>query len=151
MDVLMPKKQETSMGRRLLGMAAPIAGGAFGGPAGAALGGVIGSKLTGGSTEDALMSGLKSGISEAGKGGTPQSAAPDTGIVGAGAGGAGTVGEMTGAMGRRFDAASQNPEAAVSGGLSVLANLPPDDPLRQAYAGPLIQARMKASSKLPGL
>lgn len=146
-DIMMPKpQQETSIGRRLFGMAAPIVGGAVGGMPGALAGGLIGSKMAGASTQDAALSGLQSGLGykDNGTGTTDLKGAGDTegDIVGAGAGGA---------MGRRLDAASEDPGVTINNGLSILSSLPPDDPLRQEYAGPLIKARMKASGQLPGL
>lgn len=116
-------QQQTSMGRRLFAMAAPIVGGAFGGPAGAAAGAMIGNKLTGASTEDALMGGIQAGASQ-------------------GLSKAGSSGPNQGAMGRALDAKSQDPQVAVKQGLSVLETLPIDDPIRQELGPSFVRAGM---------
>lgn len=55
--------QQTSMGRRLFAMGAPIAGMALGGPAGAAAGSLIGGKMMGQSTPQALAGAGESAFS----------------------------------------------------------------------------------------
>lgn len=129
-------QQQTSMGRRLFAMAAPIVGGALGGPAGAAAGSMIGNKLTGASTEDALMGGIQAGASQAISKATSDPSTTEGGIVGRGAGG------YQGAMGRALDAKSQDPQLAVKQGLSVLETLPIDDPLRKELGPSFIRADM---------
>lgn len=49
------KRQDSSMGRRLFAMAAPIAGMALGGPAGAAAGSFLANKVSGQTTKDAAL------------------------------------------------------------------------------------------------
>lgn len=127
-------QQQTSMGRRLFAMAAPIVGGAFGGPAGAAAGAAIGNKIAGASTEDAIMGGLQTGALQGiSKAVTPASSGS---IVGRGAGGAQS------AFSRALSAKSQDPQVGVAQGLSVLETLPQDDPLRQELGPSFIRAGM---------
>lgn len=130
-------QQQTSMGRRLFSLAAPIVGGAFGGPAGAAAGSVLGSKLNGNSTEDALMNGLQSGVSVGlSKSKNPQDESSQNSqdrIVGRVAGGAAS---------RMLAAKSQDPQIGVAQGLSVLESLPENDPLRQELGPSFIRASM---------
>lgn len=134
-DVIKPQ-QQGSIGRRLIGMAAPIAGAALGGPAGAAIGGMIGSKLNGGSTQDAL---LNAGASYAS---TPRGAGPaDGSIVGQGAGGA---------FSRKMGALSQDPQVAIQDGLNAATLLPPD--IRKQVTPTLVQAQFASrGQKLPGI
>ena len=132
----MKGQQQTSMGRRLFSMAAPIVGGAFGGPAGAAVGSVLGNKISGASTEDALMGGLQAGVSQ-GISAAASPAAPATeGIVGRGAGGAPS------AFSRMLDVKSQDPQVAVKQGMSVLESLPPAHPLKQELGPAFVRADM---------
>ena len=130
--------QQTSMGRRLLAMAAPIAGGALGGPAGAALGGVIGSKVSGGSTQDALSAGLKSGIMYAA---TPAKKDELVGTLN-------TSPEVQNAIdspfSRKTEMLGQNPVKSINDGLDVVAQLPIDHPIRQQLTPAFIMAKMRA-------
>lgn len=128
----MPKPQETSIGRRLFGMAAPIVGGALGGPAGAVAGGLVGSKLAGGSTQDAALSGIQSGLGYKGDSGSQGQADPGN------------------PMSRRADAAAQDPAALANDSLGFLSKLPQDDPLRQEYAAPLMKMKMLSSGQMNG-
>lgn len=137
---------QTSIGRRLFSLAAPIVGGAVGGPAGAAAGSLIGSKMAGASTPDALMSAAQAGMSAApAKDGpaAPMSAEsmnlptlqkPQVGDS---------------AYGRRFNAVSQNPQMAFNEGLNILSGLPQEHPLRQAYTEPLVRASYLANKGRP--
>jgi hypothetical protein len=118
-EVVKPQ-QQTSIGRRLLGMAAPIVGGAVGGVGGAIAGQVIGGKLSGQSSQAALLGGAEAGVNSMGQ----QKPQETTSIT------------------RRNDALSQKPDVAINEGLNALALLPKDDPLRQQYTGPLVQAQM---------
>ena len=110
-----------SMGRRLFAMAAPIVGGALGGPAGAAAGALVGGKLGGASTQDAVLNAAQAGINA--KSDTPAA--------------------------RRATAAGQNPQVAVSEGLSVLSTLPPEHPMRQELTAPLVKAQFAAKGMKP--
>lgn len=65
-EINIPKKREdTSIGRRLFAMAAPIAGGMIGGPAGAMAGNMLASKMNGASSQDALLGGAQQGADSA--------------------------------------------------------------------------------------
>ena len=134
-EVIKPQ-QQTSIGRRLIGMAAPIAGAALGGPAGAAIGGLLGSKLSGGSTQDALLSAGQAYAS------TPKGQAQSSGnIVGDGAGGA---------LSRRYGSLSQDPQVAIQEGLNAATLLPPD--IRKQVTPTLVQAQFASrGQKLPGM
>lgn len=127
-------QQQTPMARKLLSIAAPVAGGMMGGPVGAALGGLLGGKLGGQTTQDALISGLKSGTDYKSTIKDPNPSTTAGGeVVGQGAGGA---------MSRMLDARSQDPQVAIHEGLNYLSTLAPDDPLKQQLAPNLIRASM---------
>ena len=110
-------QQESSMGRRLFGMAAPIVGGLVGGPAGAAAGAALGSKVNGGSTQDALLSGAQAGVSAkvAPQAPTMQGLDASKNLS------MPKLGDS--AMGRKLDASSQNPMVAAREGLDALPHL----------------------------
>ncbi len=146
-QIKMPEQQQnSSMGRRLLGMAAPIAGGIFGGPAGAALGGMLGSKLNGGTTQDALLSGVQAGISTKA---APGKAAPVVGLDESSKLTLPNLGDS--AMGRKLGAAAQNPMIATQEGLEALPHLEAAGHItndqRKEYTGVLINAQNLASKK----
>lgn len=124
-QIKMPEqKQDSSVGRRLFAMAAPIAGGAIGGPAGAALGGMIGGKIAGASTKDAMLSGAQAGLGAIGK-------KPVPGVVDT---------PDPSSMARRMDALTQNPDIAIHQGLEVASSLPPG--MKEQYLEPLVKAQM---------
>lgn len=127
-------KQQTSMGRRLLAMAAPVVGGAFGGVGGAIAGGILGGKLAGGGSREALLQGVEAGASKA-------MAPKAKEVEGLDASKNLQKPELGSAFSRRQDAISQSPQVAINEGLSALSMLPKEDPLQQ-YAGPLVQAQM---------
>jgi hypothetical protein len=134
-QIKMPeKRQESSMGRRLFAMGAPVVGGAVGGPAGAALGGILGSKMSGGSTQDSLMAGAQAGVTQ----GLTKTAAKPEGLDMSQKLQMPALGDS--AFARRFSAASQNPQVAIQEGLSVLPELPQD--LREQYTEPLVKAQL---------
>lgn len=137
------KKQSGSIGRRLVGAAAPIVGGIFGGPAGAAAGAAIGSKLNGGSNQDALMSGISSAASPGVAGAAP-AVAGATGMALDGSKSLQMPQLGDSAIGRRAAIKSQDPQMALAGGLDALSQLPQQHPFRQAYTEPLVRAQMMA-------
>lgn len=135
--VTMPKAQETSIGRRLFAVGAPIVGGAFGGPAGAAAGSVLGSKVGGASNQEALMGGLQSAISRGITKGGATSAAPQ-GLDQSQKLAMPALGDS--AFSRRLSASSQSPKIAIKEGLDALTGLPPE--LREMYTPALVQAEL---------
>ncbi len=139
-QVMMPqKRQETSMGRRLFAMAAPIAGGMIGGPAGAAAGGVIGSKMAGGTGADAALSGAQAGFAQHTSDTKADLAAKSS--MGLTASQGLQKPELgASAFGRRLNASTQNPQVAIDQGLDALTAMP--QPLREQYTPALIKAKM---------
>ena len=143
------KRQDTSIGRRLFAMAAPIVGGALGGPAGAMAGSLIGNKLSGASTQDAILGAAQQGIGAAGKSEAPQAVAPTASAQ--------VLGQPLpqlekpdlgdSAFGRRLNAVSQNPQVALQEGLNTLSILPQDHPFRKQYTEPLVKASYLASGR----
>lgn len=137
------KSQETSVGRRLFSMAAPLVGSAFG-PVGAVVGNVLGSKAAGASNADTIIGAAKAGVATAAK----EPAAPASNKV---------LGEELpqlqkpelgeSAFGRRLSVASQNPQVGLQEGLNALSVLPPDHPMRQQYTEPLVKASYLAGRK----
>lgn len=137
-------QQNTSVGRRLFSMAAPLVGGAVGGPAGAAIGSMLGSKMAGGSTQDALMAGAESAISKgiSGNKETPISAENmnlSQGLQKP------SLGDS--AFGRRMSYLGDDPKVGIAEGLNALSQYPPDHPLRKMYAEPLIKAQYLSGGK----
>jgi hypothetical protein len=129
--------QQSSMGRRLFAMAAPVVGGAIGGPAGAAMGSMLGSKMSGASTEDAVMGGVKAGMAQGVAGGAETATK-----TGAGLPGMPSPNEaMPTVFGRRMAMKAEDPAAAIQGGMSVLESLPPGHPLKQELAPVLLQTQ----------
>jgi len=114
-DVIKP---QTSMGRRLFGMAAPLIGGAFGGAGGAAAGSLIGSRVAGASPGDALLNAAQTGIQS-----------------------------KESATARRLAQAKQSPQMAIKEGLDAAATMDPNDPLRKTYEETLVRAQMMADNK----
>jgi hypothetical protein len=147
-EVSMPKKkQETSMGRRIVGMAAPIVGGIYGGPAGAAAGGVLGAKITGSSGQDAVMSGAESGMGQLTKAKSPApgglAAGPQPGdqmMLPA---------KNETPFSRKLQASQSNPQVAAAEGLDILSQLPSGHPLREQYTAPLIRMQMMGQRRTP--
>jgi hypothetical protein len=140
------KKQDTSMGRRLFSMAAPIVGGALGGPAGAAAGSMLASKMSGGSTEDAVMSGIQGAASQ---GLSPAAAKPGVSVENLNASQGLQMPNMgDSAFGRRLSViGNSNPQVALQEGLNTLSALPTDHPIRQQYTAPLVKASYMAGRK----
>src|SRR3989344_3707034 len=144
-QIMMPNKQEeTSIGRRLIAMAAPIVGGIYGGPAGAAAGGALGTKVRGGTGQDALAGGAQAGIDKY----LSDKAEKDKKEQEANSESAQTpdlseklqrseFGES--AFARRSAAKSQDPQIAIQDGLNALPHLSPE--LRQQYTAPLVRAQ----------
>lgn len=133
-QIMMPeKKQDTSIGRRLFSMAAPVVGGMIGGPVGAAAGGMLGSKMSGGSTQDAVLGGIQAGVGQAQSDGAD---AAQKAMI-----------QSNNSLSKRLDALRANPAVAVNDGLEVLKSLPESNPLRQEYAPALIKAQMMSSRK----
>lgn len=135
-NIMIPeKKNETSMGRRLFAMAAPMAGMALGGPAGAAAGAMLGNRIAGGSVSDSVMGGMQAG-------------------AGAMSGAKGVKNPVDNSMlqesqklqnpadqfGRRMGMLSQDPQAVIQEGINAASFLPND--LRKDALKPLIQAQM---------
>lgn len=151
-EVSMPKKkQDTNMARRLIGMAAPIVGGIYGGPAGAAAGGVLGAKITGASGQDALMAGAQSGLSVAGSDKSAERAlskGPAASVGTPQMGHSDLRGQTLGTdiasnpFSRKLTASQSNPQVAAAEGLNILSTLPAGDPLRQQYTAPLVKMQM---------
>ncbi len=140
------KQQDTSMGRRLFAMAAPIAGGMMGGPAGAAAGSILGSKMSGGSIQEALQNGLMTGAQQ----GLTRSPAekPEISVENLNASqGLQQPGIGDSAFGRRINMKSQDPAMAINEGLGVLSELPPDHPFRKQYTEPLVRAQLKLGGR----
>lgn len=135
-QVTMPQqKQETSMGRRLFAMAAPVAGFALGGPAGAAAGSLIGSKLAGASTSDSIMNAAQTGAQAAV---APKATPTKTeGLDLSTKLQKPELGES--AFSRRFSNLSADPKMQIQEGLNALTMLPPD--LRKQYTGTLVKAQ----------
>lgn len=129
------KKQESSIGRRLFAMGAPMVGGALGGPVGAAIGGMVGSKVGGASTQDAVMGGVQAGIAQKA---APAASAPAAGLNQSQKLSMPALGDS--AFSRRMSASSQNPKIAIHEGLEALKAMPPE--IQDQYAPDLIKAQM---------
>jgi len=158
-EVASPKKQQnTSMGRRLLGMAAPVVGGIYGGAAGAAAGGMIGAKITGASTQDSVLAGAESGLSAQasseskskslakGLDNTKPAASITNGMSDLRGQSIQPVAESS--YSRRLMSKTQDPQIAASEGLDILSQLPQSHPMRQQYTEPLV--RMQVMSQRRG-
>jgi hypothetical protein len=151
-QIKMPDAPQQPIGRRLFGMAAPIVGGIFGGPAGAAVGGVIGAKVAGASTQDALAGGLKNYA-----GGAITGAATPTATQAPAVPGLDESQKLSmpalgdSAMGRKLDASSQNPAVATQEGLDALPHLEAqgliNNDQRKHYTGVLLQTKNLASTR----
>jgi hypothetical protein len=147
-DLSKIKKPEQPMARRLFGMAAPIVGSIYGGPAGAAAGSMLGNSVMGGSAEDSVMKGVQAygGAVATGGGQAPAAGAPA----------ADPMADMPkleqpqlgdSAFGRRHAAISQDPQVALQEGLNTLSVLPKDHPMRKQYTEPLVRASYLAGRK----
>lgn len=138
-------------GRRLLGIAAPIAGTALGGPAGGAIGGIIGGKLANPGQQDTLST-LGSGMSGAAAGGGESGMAGVKTALGFGAkakaatAAPGASAPAVSAPGtpanRRLEVASQNPDVVLQGGLDALTELGLPQQAREHYTDGIVRARM---------
>lgn len=121
-------QMQSSMGRRLFAAAAPLIGGAFGGPAGAAAGQILGSKMGGATAQEALGQGI-SGLAGSAISGGLSSSNPAA---------------------RALSVKQSDPEAMLNEGLTILGTLPKDDPLKRELAPAFIQAEMVAKAKRRG-
>jgi len=141
-QIQMPKQREkeTSMGRRLFAIAAPIVGGIFGGPVGAAAGGAIGAKVAGAEGSDAIMSGAQAGLGQMGSAPGVKQATDTLGQSKQ------LAGPTESAYSRRLQLSKENPAVAFNSGLEALPDLEarglisPDQ--RKQYTGALVQGQM---------
>ena len=134
------KAQDSSMARRLFSMAAPTVGTALGGPVGGAMGSILATKAAGGTTQDALISGISTGVGAALKGKSDKpKAVVDDGLNKSKDFKMPELGES--AYGRRLNYLSEDPQVGIQEGLNTLAELPTDHPLRTQYTEPLVKTQ----------
>lgn len=142
-QVAMPQQRDqTSMGRRLFAMAAPVAGFALGGPAGAAAGSLIGSKMAGATTRDAALGAAQTGLQAGAKPEAPKTEFGEQTKSMLNASDRFEKPEVGSAFSRRMGMLEQDPKVAIQEGLNSLTGLP--KPLRDKYTGVLVKAQMGA-------